>query len=180
MSESSTYNSVIYKCNQDLKESIFFSNSFISSFDIYKDKLCISESTFKSYNLIVRDSVEMSKYYYSSKPIQEVMFADDSTIIFNHGQNGIVNSKMLSINRKDVKPLTNFRFNIKHNKFNKTRFIEVIDKGDKLEFFSVTKQPVNQYYTYDYIPNSYFETIDLTLKDEEIKPKQNINNQNSL
>ena len=180
VSESSTFNSVIYKCNPGLKESIFFSNSFISSFDIYKDKLCISESTFKSYNLIVRDSVEMSKYYYSSKPIQEVMFADDSTIIFNHGQNGIVNSKMLSINRKDVKPLTNFRFNIKHHKFNKTRFIEVIDKGDKLEFFSVTKQPVNQYYTYDYIPNSYFETIDLTLKDEEIKPKQNINNQNSL
>jgi hypothetical protein len=180
ISESITFNSVIYRCNPSSYESIFFSNSFISSFDIINDKLCVSESTFKGHNLIVIDSVEKDIFYSSKKSIQEVIFADDSTVMFNHGQNGIVNSKMLSIINGEVISLTNFRFNIKHHKFNKTRFIEVIDKGDKLEFFSVIKQPVNQYYTFDYIPNSYFKTIDLTLIDEDINPKQNINDQDSL
>ena len=76
--------------------------------------------------------MEKDIFYSSKKSIQEVIFADDSTVMFNHGQNGIVNSKMLSIINGEVISLTNFIFNIKHHKFNKTRFIEVIDKGDKL------------------------------------------------
>jgi hypothetical protein len=171
VSESSTFNSIIYKCEGTCCLAVFLSNSFISSFDVYQNKLCVSESTFNGHNLFVKDLRDEILLYSSKKIIHEVAFANDSILIFNHGQNGIINGKMLSINSKKVKSLTNFRFNILHHKLSKTKFIEVIDKGDRLEFFSVAKQPVNQYYVYDYIPNSFFETMDLTLKDDEAKLK---------
>ena len=168
VSESNIFHSKVYQCKSNKLTTIISSDAFISSFDICKNRFCVSESTLEGHNLFVGVPNSKRLIYSSKKPIEEAIFADDSTIIFNHGQNGIVNSKMVSTKTDLIQSLTNFRYNILHHNFNKSKFIEVVDKGSRLELFVVTNQLVKHYFVYDSIPNSSFEDIRLSKQNESV------------
>ena len=168
VTESNIFHSKVYQCKSNKLTTIISSDAFISSFDICKNRFCVSESTLEGHNLFVGVPNSKRLIYSSKKPIEEAIFADDSTIIFNHGQNGIVNSKMVSTKTDLIQSLTNFRYNILHHNFNKSKFIEVVDKGSRLELFVVTNQLVKHYFVYDSIPNSSFEDIRLSKQNESV------------
>ncbi len=166
VTESNIFHSKVYQCKSNKLTTIISSDAFISSFDIRKNRFCVSESTLEGHNLFVGVQNSKRLIYSSKKPVDEAIFADDSTIIFNHGQNGIINSKMVSTKSCLIQSLTNFRYNILHHNFNESKFIEVVDKGSRLELFAVTKQLVKHYFVYDSIPNSSFEDIRLSKQNE--------------
>lgn len=166
VTESNIFHSKVYQCKSNKLTTIISSDAFISSFDIRKNRFCVSESTLEGHNLFVGVQNSKRLIYSSKKPIEEAIFADDFTIIFNHGQNGIINSKMVSTKSCLIQSLTNFRYNILHHNFNESKFIEVVDKGSRLELFAVTKQLVKHYFVYDSIPNSSFEDIRLSKQNE--------------
>lgn len=180
MSVSNVFESKVYRFTLDKLDVLISLDAFISSFDIDNNKICVSVSSLHGNNLYAGDTTSISVVYSSKKPIDGVLFADESTIIFNHSRNGILNSKMISTDNSSIKSLTNFRFNILYHKFDKSKFIEIVDKGNKLEMFTVSKQPVKQYYIYDTIPNTFFENFRKVKLDRRNNATSYILNNDSL
>lgn len=152
--DANAIGSTIYRCSFSEFELLSQSDDFVSSMDIKEEKICKSVISFFNYQIHLDSAESSSVIWETAKPIHQILFADDTSILFNHGANGIINSKLLNIKSSDIHPLTNFRYNILHHSFDNDYFVEIINKVSHLEMFVVENRLVNEFYVYDFIPTS--------------------------
>jgi len=153
--------STIYKWNKEGLQLVFKIENYIESFDILNNKLVfILQTASKSIiqevdltNNVVLAENEMSF------GIRQVVWANDSVVLFNSEQSGIWNGQVWNIQSNKVNKVTNYRSNIAYHFYSNQVFAEYLERGQYSSLFLADYIPTEEFYTYDIIEPAYFKSV---------------------
>jgi hypothetical protein len=131
---------------------IFAVRGFISSFDERDGSVIASVQKWNDFAVLHKTPQGITRILLRSQDmLSDVVFANDSTVLFNAGADGIINGKVLNLNTQSVASLTNYRYNIASHQYNQNVFVERLNKGNYAELFITDYLPVHKLYDYDTI-----------------------------
>jgi len=123
----------------------------VTSFDVSRAGVVLITELDDQFQLkvIPNNSKSESTIHASFKELLDVIWVNDSVVIFNSASNGIINGKVVNIASGKVRSVTNYRFNIWSHQYNNKVFAEVLAKGEDAELFIANYLPLSDFYYYD-------------------------------
>jgi hypothetical protein len=175
--ESTALESKIFKIEEGKLINVFKDHGYINSFSIYKNKLAVyreidNNSSITIYNLEGRDKV--SSLNLDEYQCKQVLFADDSTVLFNANENGIWNGQLWQIGKDHSTKVTNYRSNIVYHQYDNEVFVEYLDRDIFSSLFITEHLPSNDFYKYNNIEAAFFSNEVLEIGVEVDSTKNNI------
>jgi len=148
---SSWHSSYVYRHTSSSNE-LFRVKGFISSFDVLDNSIVASVQYGNSFEIWHKKIGAASRRVYSSEHLlTDVVWGNDTIVLFNAGVDGILNGKILNLKTGKLSSVTNYRYNITSHQYDQNVFAEYIDKGEYSELFIAGYLPIDKLYTYDTI-----------------------------
>ena len=156
--QSSLNSSKLFRWNANGIELLYSSPVYIESFDIVRDRLIISEEIFPGNRLKVLNLDNNSLVNEKELPagLKQVVWANDSVVLFNSVQSGIWNGQLWNLSSNKIERVTNYRSNIAYHYYSKQVFAEYLERGELSSLFLADFIPTAEFYTYDSIDPAYF------------------------
>jgi hypothetical protein len=162
MLQSGLDNSQIWKWDGVTLQKVRTISQYVESFSVFNSHLAYA--TYKggaSYIVIQNLENEYSKSIsLANESIKQVIWANDSVLLFNSSKNGIWNGKLLNVNQGTIRYVTNYRSNIGFHFYSNEVFVEYLERGEHSSLFLADYIPTDEFYTYDSLEHSFF-SIDI-------------------
>lgn len=146
-------------------------DGWVESFDINKNKLVYIKraginATIGIHNLSNGNKQEVE---FKNEQIKQVIWANDSILLFNSNHNGIWNGRLYNVNTGALSSVTNYRSNIGYHYYSKEVFAEFLSIGKYSSLYLAEYIPTSEFYTYDSIESAYFSKVLVLASEGESK-----------
>jgi len=148
--------SVILKVKDQKIDTLLISDVFVNSFSVTDDRLAyvVTGSDYRIMSFQYGKAVDT--ILVSTSPVNQLIFAGDTVLLYNSAENGIWNGKLLNVNSKLTYNVTNYRSNISSHQYSDKVFVESLDKGSTTSIYITDYIAPKDFYTHDRVSNAYF------------------------
>ena len=148
--------STILKVQDQQIDTLLKSGVFLNSFSVADDRLAYI-ATGSDYQIVsFQYGRDLDTLLESKSPINQLIFAGDTVLLYNSAENGIWNGKLLNVNSRASYNVTNYRSNISSHQYSDKVFVESLDKGSVKAIYITDHIAAKDFYTYDRVSDAYF------------------------
>ncbi len=154
---SSPFYSKIYKYNNDQVSLIDSVEGFVQSISVSPNCIALlrqSTISVSDLEMNIKAQIEINGFQ-----CKQIILANDSTVLFNANENGIWNGQMWNTKDNFTSKVTNYRSNIAFHQYTEDVFVEYLDRHRFSSLFITDFLTTSEFYTYNSIDPSYFNTI---------------------